>query len=372
LTDKVIVEGMARVVVPEGVFYNPLARFSRSFAIPILAMESSIRGRELIVGDLMAASGVRGIRYFLESGCVSEVWFNDRSRKAFDTIKLNVRENGVDGRVFNMDVRALLYSDALYKLDFIDIDPFGTPSPYIDSAVASVREGGLVVLTATDLTALCGLYPRAAFRKYFSMVRKTWFCHEVALRVLIYSCLVAAGRHDRYIEPVISVFTEQYARVYLRVREGKIRYPYGSVGFILYREGESIDVAPLKSIGGEASIEKGVMVIGPMWIGPLHNNDFIDGIFDRELFNRIAVEGDRLRAAKLLKVMRGEADLPPYYYDIHKLSSMVGISPPPVDKVIRLLVDAGYRVSRTQFSGHGLKTDCSLRDFLDLLRGLPR
>lgn len=368
---EVVYEGAAKVIVEDGVFYNPYARFSRSFGIPVIIMESMRRGKELVVGDLMAATGVRGVRYFLESGVVDEVWFNDRSRLAYKVIQQNIAINYVRGRAFNLDVRHLLYSEGMYNLDFIDIDPFGTPSPYIDAAVAAVRNGGVVALTATDLTALCGLYPSAAFRKYSSLVKKTWFCHEMALRILLKSALDSAGRHDRYIIPIVSIFSEQYARVYFRVVEGKVRYPYDFVGCLVYKPGDSINVFPLESMGEDTVIERGSMVIGPIWIGPLHDKDVLEYILDYSLYNHILVPEDRDRAERLFRLLYGECDMPPYYYDIHVLSSFIGRSPPSVELVIQRLRELGYRVSRTHFTGHGLKTDCLLGDLLNLLRELP-
>lgn len=372
MVSDVIYEGAAKIVVPEGVFYNPYARFSRSFGVPILIMESFRRGKGLVVGDLMAATGVRGIRYFLEAGVVSEVCFNDRSRLAYETIKKNIDINHVVATVYNWDVRRLLYSDAMYRLDFIDIDPFGTPSPFIDAAIAAVRDGGIVAFTATDLTALCGLYPLAAFRKYSSLVRKTWFCHEMALRILLKSALDSAGRHDRYVTPIVSIFSEQYARVYLWVKEGRMRYPYDSVGYLVYKPNEYIEVFPLRSLGRDSVVERGSMVIGPIWIGSLHDKEALEYIIDQSLYNNILVPEDRNRVKNLLKLLYGECDMPPYFYDIHVLSSFIGISPPPLDLVIKRLLELGYRVSRTHFTGHGLKTDCLLSDLLGLLRELPR
>lgn len=371
MVEGLFFEGAAKIVVPNGVFYNPFARFSRSFSIPVLVMESLRRGKELVVGDLMAASGVRGIRYFLEAGVVGEAWFNDRSRLAYEAIKHNIGINHIVGRVYNRDVRHLLYSEALYKLDFIDIDPFGTPSPYIDAAMAAVKNGGIVAFTATDLTALCGLYPLAAFRKYSSLVSKTWFCHEMALRILLKSALDSAGRHDRYVMPIISIFSEQYARVYLRVIEGRLKYPYDYVGYLEYKPNEYVKVFPLRSLGRDSAVERGSVVIGPMWIGPLHDKLALEFIIDQSLYNNILIPEDRNRVEKLVRLLYEESGMPPYYYDIHVLSSLIGRAPPPLGMVIARLRELGFSVSRTHFSGHGLKTDCLLGDFLALLRELP-
>lgn len=38
----------------------------------------------------------------------------------------------------------------------VDIDPYGSPSIFLDSAVQSVADGGMLMCTATDMAVLCG------------------------------------------------------------------------------------------------------------------------------------------------------------------------------------------------------------------------
>lgn len=33
----------------------------------------------------------------------------------------------------------------------VDVDPYGSPSPFIDAAVQCVTDGGLLMVTATDM-----------------------------------------------------------------------------------------------------------------------------------------------------------------------------------------------------------------------------
>ena len=40
------------------------------------------------------------------------------------------------------------------KFDCVDIDPYGSPSPFIDAAVQCVSDGGLLMITATDMVLL--------------------------------------------------------------------------------------------------------------------------------------------------------------------------------------------------------------------------
>jgi tRNA (guanine26-N2/guanine27-N2)-dimethyltransferase len=44
----------------------------------------------------------------------------------------------------------------LQAYDAIDLDPYGTPAHFLDSALQAVAEGGLLAVTATDMAVLCG------------------------------------------------------------------------------------------------------------------------------------------------------------------------------------------------------------------------
>ena len=50
----------------------------------------------------------------------------------------------------------MLQQAGLY--DAVDLDPYGSPSHFLDSAVQAVAEGGLLLVTATDMA---GRIPRA-------------------------------------------------------------------------------------------------------------------------------------------------------------------------------------------------------------------
>ena len=55
------------------------------------------------------------------------------------------------------------------RFDAVDVDPFGTPSPFVDCALRSIKDGGLLSVSATDSGVLCGVYPKVALRKYLGL-----------------------------------------------------------------------------------------------------------------------------------------------------------------------------------------------------------
>lgn len=73
------------------------------------------------------------------------------------------------------------------RFDAIDLDPYGSAATFLDSAVQAVSDGGILLVTCTDMGVLCGNHSEACFGKYGSMSLKAKFCHEM-VSVAIYTC----------------------------------------------------------------------------------------------------------------------------------------------------------------------------------------
>lgn len=103
------------------------------------------------------------------------------------------------------------------QFDVIDLDPYGSPSIFLDSAVQSVKPGGLLLVTATDMAVLAGNSPETCYVKYGAISLKIKCCHEMALRILLQCIEAHANRYSRYIEPLLSISADFYIRVFVRV-----------------------------------------------------------------------------------------------------------------------------------------------------------
>ena len=196
--------------------------------------------------EALAASGLRSIRYFKEIPvcrpgvhvcaapmCDTVLWagqfqnvdhivVNDLSEDAVASIRRNVTFNGLDpAKVIphQGDAVALMMQNRSMhnSFDVVDLDPYGTPNLFIDSAVQSVGDGGLICITATDTMTLCGANLDAAHAKYGSVVLKTKCCHEVALRTVLATVARHAAIYKRCIEPLISVSVDFYVRAWFPV-----------------------------------------------------------------------------------------------------------------------------------------------------------
>ena len=138
---KVIEEGKVKIKFPDfdkvssdaPVFYNPRMEFNRDTSILALQAYQKEVDREINVCDLFGGSGIRGIRYKKEIDGIGEVSVNDISQLANEFTRINAELNGVEVNIHQKEANIELRTN-MGLFDVIDIDPFGTPSPFVDSA----------------------------------------------------------------------------------------------------------------------------------------------------------------------------------------------------------------------------------------------
>lgn len=70
-------------------------------------------------------------------------------------------------------------------ISIIDLDPYGSPIPFLDSAIRTIADGGLFMVTSTDMAVLCGNQEGACYAKYGSYPIKAKFCHEMVINYFI-------------------------------------------------------------------------------------------------------------------------------------------------------------------------------------------
>jgi tRNA (guanine26-N2/guanine27-N2)-dimethyltransferase len=98
-----------------------------------------------------------------------------------------------------------------------------------------VADGGLLLVTCTDLAVLCGNYGETCWAKYSSMpLRNVKYCHEMALRILLATIANHCARYKRYIVPMLSVQVDFYVRVFVRVytSPGEVKKTASKLGYV--------------------------------------------------------------------------------------------------------------------------------------------
>ncbi|MEM1581811.1 MAG: tRNA (guanine(10)-N(2))-dimethyltransferase [Candidatus Bathyarchaeia archaeon] len=349
------------------VFYNPLMRTCRDIAVIALKSYRAIINKEMNVSEPLTGCGVRGIRFAKEVEGINAVYINDINEKAYKLAKYNVQLNNLVGRVFvaNEDANLFLSKHAAPKsrFDFIDVDPFGSPVQYIDSAVRALKDGGLIALTATDMAPLCGVYPKVALRKYGGLSLKTEYCHEIAIRLLAGCLAITAAKHNGGIKVLFSHSTNHYVRLYALIEYGakKADKSLGNMGYLFhcfncfYRE--AYLGMPVMMKGVKCS-ECGspLNVAGPLWLGSIVDKKFCSlmekNIQDFEYLNHDAV--------RMISLIKEEADAPITYYVVDKICDKFGIPIPPLKNVIKSITESGFIALRTHFHSRGIKTNAPI------------
>lgn len=112
------------------------------------------------------------------------------------------------------------FKDVKDRFDVVDVDPYGGAELFMDGAVQCVKDGGLLCLTCTDLSVLCGNNPEKCFSKYGSVPLHKSYGHEQALRIVLSSLSTHASRYSRYVVPLLSFCIDFYVRIFVRIYTG--------------------------------------------------------------------------------------------------------------------------------------------------------
>lgn len=378
---RTIVEGSTKLVVPEQdaptkfpTFFNPRGKFVRDVSIVCYSAFSLLEKKsDLVFADSLAGSGARGIRVANESKNFVRVVLNDISTTSIEMAKQSAELNHVSKkcRFSRREVSAFLSSrdeNDSDRFDVVDVDPFGTPSPFVDLALRSIKDDGLLSVSATDSGVLCGVYPKVAFRKYSGLPLRTEYTHEVGMRLLFGLLSMTAMRLELSIEPLFCHHDMHYFRTYSKVLVGNnhSRENEQNIGFILhcfkcgYRKTVSQDemFSPGKISESKRSricpaCQADLRVGGPLWIGKIQSDPFVE------------------KCAEISKMPIFERELDiPTYYDLSELTDKLGIRTPRITDVISELRSAGRSASRTRLNPLAVRTNAEIPEIQSVLKVL--
>lgn len=340
----------------EGAFYNPRMILNRDIGV---AMAGSLGLTEYL--DALSASGVRGLRVAREAG-VAEVALNDVSPQAAALMRANAGRNGLQCTVSCKSANVLLHEQ---HFQAVDLDPFGSPSPYISAASRSALS--YLFITATDTAPLCGAHLNSGIRKYMAYPLRTDYHREMGARILLGLAARELARRDRGLSPLLTHVTDHYVRTYLSLCKGAKAADRSleSVGYVEHCFAcGSFSLLDAPRPGGVCRHCLGkTNVGGPLWLGRLHDQQAIAAALawgeGRKLLSR--------RAEKILACCAQEIDAP-LYYDHHSICERLHITPGKIDQAVERLRARGRRASRTHFWGLGIKTDASLAEVEEAVR----
>lgn len=344
--------------------------------------------------EALSASGLRAIRYGKEIPRIKTVIANDFSRSAVESIKQNAQFSGAGKTVKpnEGDASMLMYQHKQSPVHVVDLDPYGSATPFMDAAVQSVRDGGLLLVTCTDLGVLAGnSYPEKCFSQYGGTTLYSDACHESGLRLVLNMVASTAAKYGRAIEPLLSLSIDFYVRLFIRVRTSPLAVKQNAANTMVVYHCNGCGTSTTQRLGKvteranggnpKFGYAKGPSVsescqfcgthnhiAGPMWAGPIHSDAFIDRMLGIHATLDPAVYKTIPRMLGMLTLARGELKDVPFYFNPQNLASVVRASCPPHRKTISALCNAGYRVSFTHALAGGLKTDAPYSVVWDILR----
>ena len=317
----------------------------RDLGVALVAAAEPDR-RDLVGAELFAATGVRGLRLLLESGRFARFASLERNPEAVAVLARNVAGRGAAGaRALRGDARRPPLKTGL---DYVDLDPFGTPEPFLRDGVRLLRPGGLLGITATDLPVLTGVARGAALRRYGGRPIRGRLGPEGGLRILLARLVEVASEEDRRVGVVAAYVQDHHLRVVARVHAG--RDPAPSIG--------SLEPA---TFPGPELPEGGPY--GPMWLGPL---------FDPVVAGRLTVpeRAERPRECeRWTRTFREEARIvAPFYYEPNEIARALHLaSPPAPDRIVEILRTAGYPAARTHVRDGAVRSPASRAEVHRLL-----
>ncbi|MFH0860499.1 MAG: tRNA (guanine(10)-N(2))-dimethyltransferase [Candidatus Altiarchaeota archaeon] len=358
-------EGSVRLKIPaverllrkNPVFFNPLMELNRDISVASCRL---LKPNDFC--DALAGSGARGFRVAREAGV--DVTLVDMNSTACEFMEENAKLNKLKVNVVNDDCTHFLSGR---KFDYIDVDPFGPPVRYLDSAIRACRKRSFLGVAATDTSALCGTYPRACKRKYDSVSLRTDCYDELGLRILLGFIARSAVRYDYGVSFLFSHCTRHYFRTYAELNRGRshVRKSQDSLGFVqhcfkcLWR-----GYRKLEELEQTCKCGSPLSTAGPLWTA-----EFADPVFCGNLIGELesGSYGTKSSAVKLISAVSDEQPILTPYYDLHKIAKRERKPAPARDAFFKKVTGGGHRITRTHFSDLGIRSDADVDEIAGYL-----
>ena len=339
------------------VFYNPTMTLNRDLSVAAAAAFLGGR-RGATVLDALAGTGVRGVRYLLEVASDGTGVINDIDPRAYELIARNIELNGLAGRATpaNRDASSLMLSlshEMGVAFDLVDVDPFGSPAPYVSPAISVTSRSGMLGITATDLAVLGGSKAAAARRVYGAVLPGPLREYrEVAMRVLLAYVASRAAEHDKALRPLIAVSLEHYVRLHVAFERGaRVANETLSRNIGCFRVRSDAGAIELAD-----ELPDGKTCFGPVWIGPLGSPEFVGKVL--QAADRLDYLESRQRLASILEKLVSEVALSNFFhYRLDSVCSRMKSNIPKMAKVRAVVEGAGYRFSESHLGPLSFRTD---------------
>lgn len=371
--------------------------------------------------DALSATGLRALRYALEIPSATSITANDLDPSATASISRNITYNTTHSttitpetfspstamskiRVSLANASHHMYSvlspphldpdtpvhlrGVIAKYEVIDLDPFGSAAPFLDAAVQAVSDGGLLCITCTDAGVWASTgYSEKCFALYGGIPVKGEWSHEAGIRMILNATAMSAARYGCWIEPLLSLSIDFYARIFVRVRRGPEKVKrLASTTMLVYNCDEGCGSWVPQKLGRmkEEKNKSGtgtfckfglsrapttdanckecgfpMHLAGPMWAGPLHSPEFITRFLATlpPAANGTYATIPRITGMLQTALQESALDDAPFFFATTRLAKTLHCESPPLAEFRGALKRLGYNVARSHCKPTSIKTN---------------
>jgi tRNA (guanine26-N2/guanine27-N2)-dimethyltransferase len=345
-------------------FYNPKMASNRNISIAVLNSQFKLDKKSRTIALPLSGSGIRALRFLKElpKSSIKNLHLNDHKinfkkqiQKSLNLNNLNSKANSKKVHISSQDANLFLLNHIGF--DYIDIDPFGSPNPFLAAAISKINRGGILAITATDTAALAGTYPKACKRKYWASPLKCYMMHEIGIRILIRKIQLIGVQFSKALTPIISYHKDHYYRIFFKSQSAKSKCDRILKQHLYFQyDPKSLNFQTSNNSGWARNLASKYQVAGPIYIGPLHDQKIIKVMLEQNLFDS---------EKKLLQLINTEAvNLNIVgFIDSHLLSKKYKIKVPTNGQLLNF-----KKTWRTQFSKTGIKTSLKIDQILKKLK----
>ncbi|XP_033730706.1 TRMT1-like protein [Pecten maximus] len=435
-----VLSKVGKTTVEKAKFYNARLALIREAVLNTLCTITRETTDTLHCVDAVAGTGLTGLQWkvrlknlihvtIAEKEHISDVQSNcERNRISDKTLPLDMSrvpgdpiEAQGDSEVHTCKCTApvLLHMEAF---DFVYLNPQSNIAGHIDSAIANIRNNGVLCLVSTDSTHHFTRSAVSVRRHFGATVTKTEYLKELAARVIIGSIARAAAKCNKGVDVLYVLFVEDFFLVAVKVLRGpkladscteqirSLLHCQMCEERVFYPLTNTPIEHPYKLLPCSCQDNtpgKTALVLGPMWSGGLFNYEFLretlirskEEQFSKKLHSVWTVMLDEVRCVQCIDTSKTNSEsnsteepclkrqrlcdtgvlqvpaeprsitlepMPSFYYNIPR-RKWKGINVPKYPILIDLLRKEGHRASRTHFDFGGIRTSASLADVTMIL-----
>lgn len=356
-------------------FFNPNAKWNRDISMLVYKVYTS-SSKNKTLADSICGVGARGLRASVEVPQIETIYLNDLNPIAIEFAKESAKLNQVQDKCIfktNEVCKFLNFEEReIRRFDIVDLDPFGSPSPYVDCVLRSVSNGGLISITATDTAVLCGVYPSVCYRKYYGFPIRSEYSNEIGVRLLVSFIALNATRFDLSVVPYFCHSNLHYLRVYLKIifSSSLANTVSSKIGFIKHCKkckSRRVEKIMEQNLVCDLCGAKCIMA-GPLWIDSIFDSGFVNSMFNelKNSENNTSPRNDHNRLQKMMQICTSELSIPAYF-ETDSIASSAKKSSISLNKVISTLANNGFQSSKTTMNEKGFKTNASPKEIIELL-----